>query len=63
MKSNLFASFLEEQVREMGKESTLKRYETMSNALNVLIGDEPEEAKKSVLSDILNVVDKIKESL
>ena len=63
MKSNLFASFLEEQVREMGKESALKRYEIMSNALNVLICDEPEEVKKSVLSDILNVVDKIKESL
>ena len=63
MQTNSFCVFINEQIKLMGRDNVYKRYESMYNHVERLMGKEADESERSKLSDVLDVIDRIKQSL
>ena len=63
MQTNSFCVFINEQIKLMGRDKVYERYESMYNHVERLIEKETDESERSKLSDVLNVIARIKQSL
>lgn len=63
MQTNSFCVFINEQIKLMGRDKVYERYESMYDHVKCLMEKETDRSERSKLSDVLEVVNRIKQSL
>lgn len=63
MQTNSFCVFINEQIKLMGRDKVYERYESMYNHVECLMEKETDGSERSKLSDVIDLITRIKQSL
>lgn len=63
MQTNSFFVFINEQIKLMGRDKVFERYESMHDHVKCMMEKETDRFEKSKLSDVLEVLNRIKQSV